>query len=102
MPEVPSFLVVLQNQSIVQDLEIFDLDGRQFVDGRSKPTEAAKLRFVFFGRLLEQLFVLGRCELVRGAFISRSKFRRTFDRFSIGKVSDGIVAPEERARSCRC
>src|SRR5439155_10383852 len=57
-PKVPSLLVVLQNQSIVQDLEIFDLDGRQFVNGRSIPTETAKLRFVFCGRFLEQLFVL--------------------------------------------
>src|SRR5437762_13117278 len=45
---VPSLLVVLQNQSIVQDLEeILYLDGRQFVDGRSIPTETATLRFVF-------------------------------------------------------
>jgi len=44
VPKVPSLLVVLQNQSIVQDLEIFGLDGRQFVDGRSIPTETAKLR----------------------------------------------------------
>ena len=44
VPKVQSLLVVLQNQSIVQDLEIFDLDWRQFVDGRSIPTETAKLR----------------------------------------------------------
>jgi hypothetical protein len=42
----------------VQDLEIFYLDGRQFVDGRSIPTETAKLRFVFCRRFLEQLFLL--------------------------------------------
>src|SRR6266700_4058829 len=58
VPKVPSLLVVLQNQSIVQDLEIFDLDGREFVDGRSIPTETAKLGFVFSRRFLEQLFVL--------------------------------------------
>src|SRR5436190_1395994 len=56
VPKVPSLLVVLQNQSIVQDLEMFGPDGRQFVDGRSIPTETAKLRFVFCGRFLEQLF----------------------------------------------
>src|SRR5438045_8861314 len=54
-----AFLLCCKINRIVQELEeILYLDGRQFVDGRSIPTETAKLRFVFCGRFLEQLFCL--------------------------------------------
>jgi hypothetical protein len=91
VPEVPCFLVVLQNQSIVQDLEIFDLDRRKLVDRRRIPAETAELRLVFRWRLFEQLFVLGRCELVGDAFLGGGKLRRPFNRFAVREVRDWVV-----------
>src|SRR5436190_15350199 len=74
VPKFPGLLVVLQDQAIVQDLEILDLDRRKFIDGGRVTTESAELWFVCGRRFLEEVFVLGRCELVGGAFVSCGKF----------------------------
>ncbi len=92
MPEGPRLFIVLQNQSIIQDLEILDLDWRELVDRRGVTAESAKLWLVFRRRLLEHVAMLGCRELVSGIFVAGGELRRAFHRFPVGKISDGIVA----------
>src|SRR5207247_10376188 len=58
--------------------------------------ESAKLRLVFRRRPFEHVAVLCRRKLVRGAFVGGGEFRRAFDRFSIGKIGDRIVALQRK------
>ena len=78
----------------MQHLEVLDLDRSKLVDRRGVTTESPKLRFIFCRRALELLLMLGRRELIGRAFVARGEFRRTFDWFSVGKISDRIVALE--------
>src|SRR6266699_4700217 len=92
VPKFPSLLVVLQDQAIMQHLEVLDLDRRKLVDRRGVTTESPKLRFIFCRRALELLLMLGGRELIGRAFVAGGEFTRTFDRFSVGKISDRVVA----------
>ena len=47
MPKFPSLFVVLENQTVMQDLKIFGHDDRKFVNRRSVSAETAELRFIF-------------------------------------------------------
>src|SRR5206468_12975297 len=81
---------------IMQRLEVLDLNRSELSDRRGVTTESPKCRFIFFLRALELLLMLGRRELIGRAFVARGEFRRTFDRFPIGKICDRIVALESQ------
>src|SRR6266496_900083 len=78
----------------MQHLEVLDLDRRKLVDRCGVATESAKLRLIFFGGFFEELLMLCRRELIGRAFVAGGQFMRTFDRFSVGKISDRIVPLE--------
>lgn len=89
--------IELHEQSTINDLEGFDLDGCGVAPGYAIVAEAAELRLVFGGIAIEGGFVFCGGEIIFGTFIRALKLRSALDGLALREEGDGIITLESYA-----
>jgi hypothetical protein len=94
---VSNLEIVLHEQSAINDLKGFDLDGCGVALGRAVSAESAELWLVFGGIAIEGGFVFGGREIIFGTFIRALKLRSALDGLALREERDRIITLESYA-----